>query len=156
MICLASDHGGYLYKEKLKEYLTKNQIEFKDFGTNSTNRCDAIDFCTKASMQVQKNKENRGIYICRSGHAMAIVANKFKGIRAVSAYETKSIESARKHNDVNVLTTGADYVSLKKFLKIVKVFLETPFQDDQLCAYSKRLAKLKKLEDNFLCEKTKK
>lgn len=156
MICLASDHGGYIYKEKLKQYLSKKGIDFKDFGTNSTSRCDAIDFCKMATKEVVKNAQNRGIFICRSGHAMAIVANKFNGVRAISAYETQSVKSARKHNDVNVLTTGADFVSFRKFIKIVDVFLKTEFEDDEKNVYKKRLDKLKKLEESLVLKNSKK
>ena len=143
MIYLASDHGGFLYKEKLKKYFDEKNIKYKDFGTNSTDRCDAIDFAAPACEQIVKSPLNKGIFICRSGHAMAIIANKFSKIRAVCAYDERSVISARTHNDINVLTTGADAVSFSKFVKLVNAFLSTEFLGG---VYKKRTDKLAKLE----------
>ena len=143
MIYLASDHGGFEYKEKLKKLFDEKGIKYKDCGTNSGERCDAIDFATLACESVQKSSANRGILICKSGHAMEIIANKFSGLRAVCCYDEKGVISAREHNNINVLTTGANFVSFNKFAKIVDAFLNTKFLGGD---YKKRLDKLAKLE----------
>jgi len=151
MIYLASDHGGFEYKEKLKKIFDEKKIKYQDLGTNSKERCDAIDFARLACLQIQKSQLNRGILICRSGHAMEIIANKFSGIRAVCSYDEKSVVSAREHNNINVLSTGADFVSFSKFVRMVELFLNTKFLGG---VYKKRLDKLSKLE-KILNEKNK-
>ena len=146
MIYLASDHGGYNYKEKLKKHFEEKGIKFQDFGTNSIERCDAIDFVAPACFELVKNPKNKGIFICRSGQMVTIIANKFSGVRAVCCYSEKNAKSARLHSDANVLTTGGDEISFKKFLKIVNTFLGTEHLGG---IYKKRIDKLKKLEKNL-------
>lgn len=143
MIFLACDHGGFAYKEKLKKYFDEKGVKYKDFGTNSSERCDAIDFAAPACFEMQKSALNKGIFICRSGHAMAIVANKFSKIRAICAYDEKTVVSGREHNNINVLTTGADFVSFQKLVKMVDAFLQIEFLGG---VYKRRIDKLLKLE----------
>lgn len=143
MIYLASDHGGFNYKEKLKKIFDEKKIKYIDMGTNSNERCDAIDFASNACRQIQKSPINRGIFICRSGQMMAIVANKFSSVRAGCCFDEKSVISSRQHNNINVLATGADVVSFNKLVKMVDLFLETKFIGG---VYKKRLDKLANLE----------
>lgn len=143
MIYLASDHGGFAYKEKLKKLLDERKIKYKDFGTTSTERCDAIDFIAPACEALQKSPLNRGIFICRSGQMVSIVANKFSGIRAGCCFDERSVISAREHNNINVLATGADFISFNKLAKMTDAFLNTKFKGG---TYKKRLDKLASLE----------
>lgn len=124
MIYLASDHGGYLLKEKIKKYLSKMDIKFEDLGTNSIKSVSYVDFGKKLCEKVLENGENKGILICKSGIGMSIVANRFKGIRAGLCYTTKASKLCREHNDCNVLVLNG-----KSFLykKMIKNFLFTPF-----------------------------
>ena len=143
MIYLASDHGGFEYKEKLKKLFDEKKIKYQDLGAFSKERCDAIDFVAPACALVQKSGLNRGIFICRSGQTVSIIANKFSGVRAGTIFDEKSAISAREHNNINVLATGADFISFPKFVKIIDAFLNAKFLGG---VYKKRLDKLANLE----------
>ena len=82
MIYLASDHGGYLLKEKIKKYLSKINLKYEDLGTNSLKSVSYVDFGKILCEKVLQDPENKGILICKSGIGMSIVANRFKCIRA--------------------------------------------------------------------------
>ncbi len=124
MIYLASDHGGYLLKEKIKKYLSKINLKYEDLGTNSLKSVSYVDFGKSLCEKVLQDPENKGILICKSGIGMSIVANRFKGIRAGLCYNPKASKLCREHNDCNVLVLKG-----KSFLykKMVKNFLFTPF-----------------------------
>lgn len=151
MIYLASDHGGFKYKEKIKKIFDDERIKYQDLGSFSEDRCDAIDFVAPACAEVQRSGLNRGIFICRSGQMVSIIANKFSGIRAGCCFDEKNTISAREHNNINVLATGADFVPFSKFTKMIDAFLNTKFLGG---VYKKRLDKLAKLEKE-LSEKNK-
>lgn len=124
MIYLASDHGGYLLKEKIKKYLSKINLKYEDLGTNSLKSVSYVDFGKILCEKVLQDPENKGILICKSGIGMSIVANRFKGIRAGLCYNPKASKLCREHNDCNVLVLKG-----KSFLykKMVKNFLFTSF-----------------------------
>lgn len=125
MIYLASDHGGYNLKEKIKKYLNKNSLNFVDLGTNSTNSVSYVDFGNTLCKKVLDSKENKGILICKSGIGMSIVANRHKGIRAGLCYNKKAAKLCRQHNDCNVLVLKGKTPFYKG---IIKNFLITSFE----------------------------
>ncbi|OGY12402.1 MAG: hypothetical protein A3A58_00875 [Candidatus Blackburnbacteria bacterium RIFCSPLOWO2_01_FULL_41_27] len=92
--------------------------------------------------------ETFGIVIGRSGNGEAIAANKVKGIRAAVCMNVEMAKKAREHNDANVLSLGADYVSESEARDIIKTFLETPFSEEE--RHKRRLEKIVKLEANNL------
>lgn len=129
MIILSCDHAGFEYMEKLQKFFKRNNLDFAYFGPKSFNAEDDYpDFVIPASQQVLKDKNNIGIFMCGSGIGVNIVANRFKGIRSVNATNSTMAEMARKHEDANVLTLGARYMSYKKSLEIIKTFLNTKFE----------------------------
>ncbi|MBE5746321.1 MAG: ribose 5-phosphate isomerase B [Clostridiales bacterium] len=125
MIYIASDHGGYKIKEKIKKYLTRKSLDFVDLGTNSTNSVSYVNFAKLLCKNVLENPENKGILICKSGIGMSIVANRHKGIRAGLCYNKKASIMCRKHNDCNVLVLNGKTINYKA---IVKSFLTTSFE----------------------------
>ncbi len=128
MIILASDHGGYELKEYLKQYFTKHKIEYIDTGALEYDANDSYpEIAQNAVKYVRKDENNRGIFICGSGVGISMVANRHKGIRAVLAYTPQIAEMARRHNDANVLTLGGRYITKAMALKVIKTFLNTPF-----------------------------
>lgn len=145
MIYLASDHGGYLYKEKLKADLTKMGEAFKDVGTNSTDRVDASDYAVKACKAIVGEKADLAILICKSGQMMSLVANRFPGIRAVHLFTTKGAKSAKEHLNANVLCFGASELSYGKMIKIIKEFNKASFLSGK---YEERIKKLNKIKTN--------
>ena len=128
MIILASDHAGFELKQFLKQYFIKHKIDFFDAGALQYDaKDDYPDIIHKAVKHVLEHN-SQGIFICGSGVGVSMVANRHKGIRAVLAYDTKTVEMARKHNDANVLCTGQTRVTKTMALKLVKTFLSTDFE----------------------------
>ena len=128
MIAIGCDHGGYKLKEEIKRYLEEAGIEYEDLGTDSEESVNYPDFAEKVAKEVQENRSEKGILICRSGIGMSIVANKFKGIRCAPCYQEQTAKFARLHNNANVLAIGADYVTINEAVCIVRMFLATPFE----------------------------
>ncbi|MEK7263299.1 MAG: ribose 5-phosphate isomerase B [Bacteroidota bacterium] len=138
-IALASDHAGFAYKEKVKEFLTSNNISFEDFGTSSLESCDYPDFSHTASVAIQKGICERGIFICGTGIGMSIVANKHKGIRAAVCESVLSVQYTRQHNDANVLCFGARITEWNIAEQMLKTFIETEFEGGR---HAKRVEKI--------------
>ena len=128
MIAIGSDHGGYELKEELKKVLEEKGLEYKDCGAYSTDRVDYPIVAKEVSKSVAEKVCEKGILICRSGYGMAMVANKFKGIRSAPCFCTRAAQYSRMHNNSNVLSLGADYITTEEAFKIVKVWLETDFE----------------------------
>ena len=128
MIAIGSDHGGYELKEELKKVLEEKGLEYKDCGAYSTDRVDYPIIAKEVSKAVQAKECEKGILICRSGYGMAMVANKFKGIRSAPCFCTRAAEFSRLHNNTNVLSLGADYVTVDEAKEILKTWLNTEFE----------------------------
>lgn len=127
-IAIASDHAGYDFKEKLKDYLgTKNYI-IKDFGTYSTESADYPDFAHPLAIAVEKGDYIFGITLCGSGNGISMTANKHQGIRSALCWNKEISELARLHNDANVCSIPARFVSFDLAKEIVDVFLSTKFE----------------------------
>ena len=143
MIALGSDHGGFLYKEELKKHLDEKGIEYIDFGTDSTASCDYPVYAEKVCKAIQSGECEKGILICRSGYGMAMVANKFKGIRSAPCFQEQAAKYSRMHNDSNVLALGADYVTTNEAICIVRMWLATEFEGGR---HKNRIDLLEKIE----------
>ena len=128
MIAIGSDHGGYKLKEEIKKYFDETGIEYKDFGTYSEERADYPLVAKDVSKAVQCKECDRGILICRSGYGMAMVANKFKGIRSAPCFVEQAAKFSRMHNDSNVLALGADYITVGEAINIVRTWIATEFE----------------------------
>lgn len=131
MIALGSDHGGYELKQEIKEYLEKAGLEYKDYGSFDKEACDYPVYAKLVAKAITEGICDRGILICGTGIGISITANKFKGIRAANCADCFSAEATRLHNDANVLALGARTVGPGLALKIVDVFLNTPFSGDE-------------------------
>ena len=139
MIILSCDHAGFDYMQKLIDYFEKHKIEFKYMGPKEYNAEDDYpDFIAPATKEVLKNEENCGIFICGSGAGANMVANRFKGIRAICASDPVEAFFARKDEDANVLTIGSRFVSFRKAIKIIRTFMTTEFEGGR---HSRRIAK---------------
>ena len=129
MIALGCDHGGYALMQEVIDYLEKQNIEYKNFGTNSEDSCDYPIYAKKVAHTVANGECEKGILICGTGIGVSITANKVKGIRAALCGDCFSAKATREHNDANILALGARVVGVGLALEIVKVFLETPFSN---------------------------
>jgi len=144
-IYLASDHGGFEYKEELKKYLKGKGYEVEDMGAHELDpKDDYTDFVFPLAMRVSKEADSMGIVLGRSGNGEQIAANKIKGIRAVLCLTEVMAKKAREHNNANVLSLGADYIDLKTTKKIVDAFLTTPFSEAE--RHKRRIDKISSYE----------
>lgn len=129
MFILSCDHAGFEYVQRLMKDFDLKKQKYKYFGPKTLNVDDDYpDFVAPAAAEVAKSKNNIGIFVCGSGIGANIVANRQKGVRAVCALTTDSAYWARHDDNANVLTSGARFISYKKFVKIIDVFLTTKFE----------------------------
>jgi ribose 5-phosphate isomerase B len=142
-VLIASDHGGFALKEKLKPYLVRLGFRVKDLGTHSPERCDFPKFAYALAKEISSGRFKRGILLCRSGIGNSIVANRVPGVRAALCYNAKAARISRKHNDSNVLVLGADFINTNLAKRIVKVWLNTEFLGGR---YQIRLNQIKIIE----------
>ncbi|MGE5344134.1 MAG: ribose 5-phosphate isomerase B [Candidatus Omnitrophota bacterium] len=131
-IYLASDHAGFELKETIKEFLSKKNYSVEDMGTYSSATASWVEYGAKAAEKISEDPDHsRGIIVCGSGIGMCMVANKFKGVRAAVCTDEYSAEMSRKHNDANVLNLGARVTAKERALRIVDVWLNTPFEGER-------------------------
>lgn len=126
-ILIASDHAGFVLKEKLKRYLQKKGIAVKDLGTYSKERCDYPEYAYNLAKAISSGKYKRGILACKSGIGDSIVANKVAGVRAALCYNLKAAKLSRQHNDSNVLVLGSAFVKADLAKRMVSAWLNTKF-----------------------------
>ncbi len=128
MIAIGSDHGGYQLKEEIKKYFEEKDIAYKDMGCISEERVDYPNIAKEVAIQVQSKQCEKGILICRSGIGMSIVANKFKGIRCTPCHNEYTAKFAKLHNNGNVLSIGADDVTVNEAICMIRIWLATEFE----------------------------
>ena len=139
-IAIASDHAGFEYKEAIREWLSTRGHEVKDFGTFSNQSVDYPDFIRPAAEAVARGEFERGIVLGGSGNGEAIVANKVRGVRCGLCWNEESARLNRQHNDGNVLSLGQRMMSREQALRIVEIWLTTPFEG------GRHLARIGKIE----------
>lgn len=125
-IGIASDHRGYSKKQKLIEYLKKNNYDVIDYGTNSQKQVDYPLYAFKLCENIEKI--DRGILICGTGIGMSIAANKVKNIRCAKVNSKEEAKLTRQHNNANIIALSSK-LSVFKMKKLVKIFIETDFSN---------------------------
>jgi ribose 5-phosphate isomerase B len=138
-IALGTDHAGYRYKERVKEFLQSLGHEVRDFGTFSEEAVDYPLFIRPAAEAVARGECECGIVFGGSGNGEAMAANKVHGARCALCWNEESARLSREHNDANVLSLGQRMIGEDLALKIVKVWLETPFEGGR---HARRVAQL--------------
>ncbi|RME90121.1 MAG: ribose 5-phosphate isomerase B [Candidatus Hydrogenedentota bacterium] len=136
-IAIASDHGGYELKEKIKEHFAN--WEWEDLGTYSTGSVDYPDYGFKLAKAIEQKKYEKGIIICGTGIGISIAANRCKNVRAALCHNAYTAEMARRHNDANVLALGGRVLDPKTAFEIVEIFFRTPFDGGR---HERRVQKL--------------
>lgn len=124
-VVLAADHGGFPLKETLKRWLAGRGYDVLDVGTHSKASCDYPVFATAAAQAVASGRAWRGVVIDGAGIGSSMVANKVPGVRAAMAFDEATANNAREHNDANLLTLGAGYLSPEQAQRLVEIFLTT-------------------------------
>lgn len=127
-LSIGSDHAGYKYKEEIKKYLEAKGHQVKDCGTNSLDSCDYPIFGRAAAEAVAKGEVDFGIVVCSSGEGIMMTANKVKGVRCGLAYNDDVARLIRQHNNANMISFGANFMSLEDVLRRIDIFLATPFE----------------------------
>lgn len=126
-IAIGADHGGFILKSKLMGSLKAAGHRVADLGTMSPAPCNYPVIGARVGEAVARGRAQRGVLLCKSGGGMAIVANKFPGVRAVVCETTASARHAREHNNANVLVLGAEGLSSQEAVRILKEWLDIPF-----------------------------
>lgn len=144
MIYLGSDHAGYKLKETLKVYLEKLGHHVVDMGADEYNpKDDYPDFITPVALKVALHTGSQGIILGYSGQGEAMNANRIKGVRATVYYGSSMdiIKLSRQHNDSNILSLGAGFLTPTQAKKAVKLWLETKFS-----GHERHIRRLKKID----------
>lgn len=127
-IAIGNDHAGTQYKKKVVDLLKQRGIEVINYGTDSEDSVDYPDFVHPVADDVENNKVDWGIIICGSGNGANMTANKHQGIRSALCWTGEITKLAREHNNANILSIPARFVSENQALDMVKIFLETDFE----------------------------
>ncbi len=145
-IIISSDHGGFEMKEKIKKFLQESGYSVMDFGTYSEDSCDYPEYALIVAEAVASGEYKRGILIDGTGGGMCLAANKIKGIRAVTAYNTLTGAYASEHDNANVLCLGGKMIGAMAAADIVKKWLDTPFAGGR---HKRRLNKIEDIEKRY-------
>lgn len=125
-LSIGCDHAGFSLKEFLKSNF--NEIEWLDKGCYSTDSVDYPDFAHAVASSIERGESSMGILICGSGNGISMAANKHAGIRAAIAWKPELAALGRQHNDANVLSLPARFISEHEAVEIVKAFLDAKFE----------------------------
>lgn len=141
-IAIGADHGGFEHKETIFKHLVELGFNVVDFGTYSSESVDYNDFALKVAEGVSKKEFDRGILVCGTGIGMSIMANKVKGVRAALVHDLFTAEATRLHNNTNVLAMGGRIISIELALKIVDIWINTNFSNEE--RHIRRINKINK------------
>jgi ribose 5-phosphate isomerase B len=142
-IAVASDHAGFELKRGIIAFLKEKGLACRDFGCGPGETVDYVDYGALAMEGMLSGGCDRAILFCGTGIGMAIVANKFKGIRAAVCWDPFTARVSRSHNDSNCLSLGGRTLSLEEGIGIVRVWLETPFEGGR---HERRVKKILEIE----------
>ena len=151
-IAVGSDHRGYSVRNHIIEFLTQLGHEVIDVGTDTADAVDYSDIAAKAAKEVGSGRAEMGILVCGTGLGMSITANKFAGIRAAPCHDALTAEMSRRHNDLNMLCLSADLLGEKLIDRMVKLWINTPFDGGR---HTRRIEQITKLEREIRAEREK-
>ena len=138
-VALASDHAGFDLKNVIKEFLKLEDIDFEDFGCDSNKSCDYPDYAHPLATAVERDSNLVGIVCCGSGNGINMTVNKHPGIRSAICWNNEVAELARSHNNANVCSLPARFISNEEALEIIKIFFKTNFE------YGRHLQRINKI-----------
>ena len=114
----------------------------KDFGTDSTDSCDYPDFAHQVGSAIDKGTYKRGIVICGSGNGVQMTVNKYPHVRCALCWTPEIAHLGRQHNDANILSMPARFISEETALQIVDEYMNTPFEGGR---HQRRVEKISQL-----------
>ena len=128
IIPIGADHAGFQLKETIIKHLTAKGMHLEDFGCHSEQSIDYPDYAHPVAAKVEANEGMLGILICGSGNGISMTANKHQGIRSALCWKPEIAALARQHNNANILTLPARFLSEAEALEIVDTFFSTDFE----------------------------
>lgn len=138
-ISIGNDHAGTAYKETIVAFLQNLGHTIENYGTNANDSVDYPDFIHPVAQDVEAKKADLGIIICGSGNGANMTANKYQGVRSALCWNEEIVALARQHNNANILSIPARFVSQQEALEFVKLFLNTDFEGGR---HQKRIDKI--------------
>ncbi len=142
-IAIGSDHRGFEAKSRIVSILQRLGHEVLDVGPQVRESVDYPDFAFDVAQAVSAGRAERGILICGTGIGMCIAANKVSGVRAAPCHDCITAEMSRRHNDANVLCLSADLLGEELIDRMVRTWLETPFEGGR---HARRVEKIASYE----------
>jgi ribose 5-phosphate isomerase B len=142
-IAIGGDHRGVEAKARLVGTLKQLGHEVLDVGTNAPESVDYPDYAADVARRVGNGEVDRGILVCGTGIGMCIAANKVRGVRAAPCHDVITAEMSRRHNDANVLCLSSDLTGEELMDRMVRTWLETPFEGGR---HARRVDKISKIE----------
>tara|TARA_B100000767_G_scaffold275769_1_gene315328 strand:- start:14717 stop:15148 length:432 start_codon:yes stop_codon:yes gene_type:complete len=127
-LSIGNDHAGVEYKEAIMSYLESKGHKVFNHGTESEESVDYPDFIHPVAQDVSSKKANFGVIICGSGNGASMTANKHQDIRSALCWNKEIVALARQHNDANVLSLPARFISIHQAIAMVEVFINTDFE----------------------------
>jgi ribose 5-phosphate isomerase B len=144
-IAIGTDHAGYPLKRPLIEFLNSLGYKTADLGCDSPAPCDYPAIAVGVGRAVSESKADRGILICGTGVGMSIAANKIRGIRAGVCWNEDIAKLISEHNRANIICLPARFSTLEQMKKWIKIWLETPYSDDE--RHRRRLEQLMSIKE---------
>jgi ribose 5-phosphate isomerase B len=145
-VAVGCDHGGFEFKEKLKDFLADLGLQIQDLGTNSKDAVDYPDFAHAVAKAVSNRQVDAGIIIDGAGIGSAMTANKVPGVRAAACYSVALAKNSREHNGANVLTLGSGQNSFAEIKEIVGAWLSADLTEER---HKKRVGKIDTIEMQY-------
>jgi len=145
-VAVGCDHGGFEYKEKLKDFLNELDLQVRDFGTNSKDAVDYPDYAHAVAKAVGEKQADVGIIIDGAGIGSAMTANKVPNVRAAACYNVALAKNSREHNGANVLTLGSGQNSFAEIKEIVEAWLSTDLTEAR---HKKRVGKIDAIQNQY-------
>lgn len=143
-IFIGSDHAGWKLKKTLATWMEGERYDIKDMGPILYDADDDYpDYAVRVCRKVLQER-SKGLLICGSGQGMDRVANKMSGIHASVCWDVESARVAKKHGNINVLCLGERFVKPELAKKIVKIWLEEPFEEER--RHVRRIQKIRAVE----------
>ena len=127
-IPIGCDHAGYKMKIYLMEKLSSEGYHFHDYGTFSEESVDYPDFIHPVAKAVNDGTFQIGIVLCGSGIGASLVANKYSKVRAALCWNEEIAKLSRQHNNANVISLPARFITFEEALTMVRTFFATPFE----------------------------
>ncbi len=125
---IGNDHAGVDYKEAIVSYLTSKGHEVLNHGTDSEDSIDYPDFIHPVAQDVSSKKAGLGIIICGSGNGASMTANKYQDIRSALCWSKEIVALARQHNNANILSLPARFISIPQAIAMVELYINTDFE----------------------------